>query len=57
MKNNDVKGYENLIENASKDPNVNKSYQNHMQKLVDNYNNYTIPLVSDDYMKNIVTKA
>ncbi|NFP90576.1 collagenase [Clostridium sporogenes] len=57
MKNNDVKGYENLIENASKDPNVNKSYQDHMEKLVDNYNNYTIPLVSDDYMKKYSNKS
>jgi len=56
MKNNDVKGYENLIENASKDTNVNKNYQDHMQKLVDNYNNYTIPLVSDDYMKKYDNK-
>ncbi|GAA0063975.1 collagenase [Clostridium sp. CTA-1] len=56
MKNNDVKGYENLIENASKDPNVNNNYQDHMQKLVDNYNNYTIPLVSDDYMKKYNNK-
>lgn len=51
IKNNNVKGYENLIENASKNSNLNKNYQDHMQKLVDNYDNYTIPLVSDDYMK------
>ncbi|HCL4436573.1 TPA: collagenase [Clostridium botulinum] len=57
MKNNDVKGYENLIEKSSKDFKINKDYQDHMQKLVDNYDSYTIPLVSDDYMKKYDTKA
>ncbi|GAA0737268.1 collagenase [Clostridium oceanicum] len=57
MKNNDVKGYESLIENTSKDFAINKDYQNHMQKLVDNYSNYNIPLVSDYYMKRYDNKT
>ncbi|EJO5348647.1 collagenase [Clostridium botulinum] len=56
MKNNDVKSYETLIENSSSDSNINKNYQEHMQKLVDNYDRYTIPLVSDDYMKRYNNK-
>ncbi len=56
MKSNDVQGYDSIIESSSKDTNLNKKYQKHMDKLVDNYNNYTIPLVSDDYMKKCGSK-
>ncbi|EPY2286693.1 collagenase [Clostridium sporogenes] len=57
MKNNDVKSYEALIEKSSKDFKINKDYQDHMQKLVDSCDNYTIPLVSDDYMKKYDNKT
>ncbi|WP_251861711.1 collagenase [Clostridium sp. Marseille-Q2269] len=57
MKNNDVKGYESIIQKLSSDPQVNQSYQDHMQKLVDNQENYSIPLVSDDYMKKYDSKS
>ncbi|QBD86134.1 peptidase M9 (plasmid) [Clostridium tetani] len=57
MKNNDVKGYEALIEESSKDSKINKDYEYHMENLVNNYDNYTIPLVSDDYMKQYDNKS
>jgi microbial collagenase len=57
MKNNDVKGYEAIIDRTGRDFAINKDYKDHMQKLVDNYDNYDIPLVSDDYMKKYENKS
>ncbi|WP_251862197.1 collagenase [Clostridium sp. Marseille-Q2269] len=49
--NNDGKGYDNYINELSNDFIMSKNYSHHMQKLADNYDNLTIPLVSDDYLK------
>ncbi|AOR23362.1 collagenase [Clostridium taeniosporum] len=56
MKSNDVNRYDSIIKRCSKDKNLNRQYQKHMNKLVDNYSNYTIPLVSDNYMKKYDSK-
>lgn len=52
IKSNNVSAYDNYINKISSDSNLNKQYQDHMQYLVDNYNNLTTPLVSDDYLAN-----
>ncbi|GAB6149463.1 MULTISPECIES: collagenase [Clostridium] len=57
IKQNDVKGYESYIEKLSARENLNKKYQNHMQKLFENYDNLTTPLVSDDYLKEHPNKT
>ncbi|MCD3277228.1 collagenase [Clostridium botulinum C/D] len=56
VKDNDVKGYENYIETLSSNNNMNNNYQQHMQKLMDNYDALTTPLVSDDYIKQYPRK-
>lgn len=48
---NDVIGYERYIKELAQDSNINTQYQNHMQKLVDNYPNLDVPLVADDYVQ------
>lgn len=50
VKANDVAGYDNYINALSNDSELNKEYQLYMQQLVDNYDNLTVPLVSDDYL-------
>ncbi|KEH99327.1 collagenase [Clostridium botulinum C/D str. BKT12695] len=57
IKQNDVKGYEEYIEKLSGRENLNKKYQNHMQKLFENYDNLTTPLVSNDYLKEHPNKS
>ncbi|MCD3244932.1 collagenase [Clostridium botulinum C] len=57
VKNNDVKGYEDYIESLSTKSNINSEYQYHMQKLVDNYDTLTTPLVSDEYIKEHPRKS
>ena len=50
VKTNNVTAYDSLINNYSNDTTLNTAYQNQMQYLVDNVNNYYVPLVSDDYV-------
>lgn len=57
VKNNDVKGYEDYIESLSTKNNINSEYQYHMQKLVDNYDTLTTPLVSNEYIKEHPRKS
>ncbi|MBW6409647.1 collagenase [Clostridium weizhouense] len=57
MKSNDVDNYDSIISSSSKDKNLDRQYQKHMDKLVNNYDNYKIPLVSDDYMKKCTNKS
>ncbi|WP_051540187.1 collagenase [Clostridium ihumii] len=52
IKNNDVSGYDAYIEKVAKDKEIDAGYQKHMQRLVDKYETLTVPLVSDDYLKN-----
>ncbi|MGG3652326.1 collagenase ColA [Bacillus pseudomycoides] len=47
---NDVKGYDAYREALSKDPNLNKEYQDYMKQLIDNQDTYNTPQVSDDYL-------
>ncbi|MDC2863710.1 collagenase ColA [Bacillus sp. BP-3] len=47
---NDVKGYDAYREALSKDPNLNKGYQDYMKQLIDNQGTYNTPQVSDDYL-------
>ncbi|SHH77661.1 microbial collagenase, partial [Clostridium collagenovorans DSM 3089] len=51
--NNDVAGYDALRSKWSNDSALNAEYQKHMQKLVDNYNSYDVPMVSDAYLATI----
>ncbi|WP_143147676.1 collagenase [Clostridium collagenovorans] len=50
---NDVAAYDALREKWSNDSALNNEYQRHIQKLVDNYKSYNVPLVSDDYLAKI----
>lgn len=50
VKSNDVKGYDNLISQYSRDSALNTAYQNQMQYMVDNADKYYTPLVADDYL-------
>lgn len=50
IKNNDVRGYDNFINNLKSDSNLNNSYQQYMQELINQYDALTVPLVSDDYL-------
>ncbi|OFD77159.1 MULTISPECIES: collagenase ColA [Bacillus cereus group] len=47
---NDVKNYDAYREALSKDPNLNKGYQDYMKQLIDNQGTYNTPQVSDDYL-------
>ncbi|MBF7150031.1 collagenase ColA [Bacillus toyonensis] len=47
---NDVNGYDAYREALSKDPNLNKGYQDYMKQLIDNQGTYKTPQVSDDYL-------
>ncbi|HDR7613206.1 TPA: collagenase ColA [Bacillus mycoides] len=47
---NDVKNYDAYREALSKDPNLNKGYQDYMKQLIDNQGTYNTPQVSDDYI-------
>ncbi|WP_050607321.1 collagenase [Clostridium niameyense] len=57
IKKNDVKGYEDYIEKLSNKNNLNKKYQDHMQKLFESCENLTTPLVSNDYLKEHPKKS
>lgn len=50
IKDNDIKSFDNYIKTLSNNYSLNEQYQNHMQRLINNYNNMTTPLVSDDYL-------
>lgn len=52
IKNNDIGGYDAYINVLRNDQNLNQQYQNYMQNLIDNYNNFTTPEVSNDYLIN-----
>ncbi|MPQ44997.1 collagenase, partial [Clostridium tarantellae] len=56
IKNNDVEGYTRYIEKLSSDIKINENYQRVMDKLVDNSNELTVPLVSNEYIKNHLSK-
>lgn len=45
-----MKGYDAYREALSKDPNLNKEYQDYMKQLIDNQDKYNTPQVSDDYL-------
>ncbi|SFC26423.1 hypothetical protein SAMN04488168_10360 [Bacillus sp. 491mf] len=45
-----MKGYDAYREALSKDPNLNKEYQDYMKQLIDNQGTYNVPQVSDDYL-------
>lgn len=49
---NNVSAYDTYIESLSNDYYLNVEYKNHMQELVDKYDQLTVPLVSEDYLKN-----
>jgi microbial collagenase len=53
---NDVKGYVAYREALSKDPNLNKEYQEYMKQLIDNEDTYNAPQVSDDYLADHAPK-
>ncbi|PEA55746.1 collagenase [Bacillus pseudomycoides] len=53
---NDVKGYDAYREALSKDPNLNKGYQDYMKQLIDNQGTYNTPQVSDDYLTDHAPK-
>ncbi|ENQ3080460.1 collagenase ColA [Bacillus cereus] len=53
---NDVNGYDAYREALSKDPNLNKGYQDYMKQLVDNQGTYNTPQVSDDYLADHAPK-
>ncbi|WP_185903632.1 collagenase [Hathewaya massiliensis] len=50
VKSNDVKAYDDYMKELSSNYSLNDRYQDHMQKLIDDYDNLTVPLVSDDYL-------
>ncbi|PGS82767.1 collagenase [Bacillus thuringiensis] len=54
---NDVKNYDAYRENLSKDPKLNKEYQEYMQQLINNQDIYTVPEVADDYLAEHATKS
>lgn len=51
VKSNDVSNYDHYIHQLSNDSNLNRQYQQYMQFLVDNQDEWTVPHVSDDYLK------
>lgn len=50
IKNGDVAGYDALIKEFSQNESFNRQYQERMQMLSEQYEQLTIPLVSDHYM-------
>ncbi|WP_000294270.1 PKD domain-containing protein, partial [Bacillus cereus] len=54
---NDVKNYDAYRENLSKDPKLNKEYQEYMQQLIDNQDKYNVPEVADDYLAEHAPKS
>jgi microbial collagenase len=54
---NDVKNYDAYRETLSKDPKLNKEYQEYMQQLIDNQDTYNVPEVSDDYLAEQAPKS
>ncbi|MBC8632822.1 collagenase [[Eubacterium] tenue] len=49
IKNNDIHGYKNYINNLSYQSNLNKNYKNYIDELIKSEKNITTPLVSDYY--------
>ncbi|MBE1556689.1 microbial collagenase [Filibacter limicola] len=54
---NDVSGYDAYRSALSADTTLNTEYQNYMQMLIDNHNNYIVPHVSADYLALHAPKA
>lgn len=50
VKSNDVAAYDSYMRELSSNYSLNDKYQDHMQKLIDDYDNLTVPLVADDYL-------
>lgn len=50
VKSNDVKAYDNYMSELRSNYELNNKYQDHMQKLIDDCDNLTVPLVADDYL-------
>ncbi|MDN9011655.1 collagenase [Brevibacillus laterosporus] len=53
---NDVAQFDRYIEQLSRDKRVNDAYQQTIDELVQNYENWDVPLVSDDYLKEVEPK-
>ena len=53
MKTNNVDQYEQIIQSESSNSRRNSSYQRHMNIMYNNLSSYSVPLVANDYMKNI----
>ncbi|XOS94553.1 PKD domain-containing protein [Brevibacillus laterosporus] len=53
---NDVAQFDQYIEQLSRDKRVNDDYQQTIDELVQNYENWDVPLVSDDYLKVLEPK-
>ncbi|ANS51755.1 collagenase [Bacillus thuringiensis] len=51
IKNNQVIKYDQYRETLSKNTALNTAYQNYMQMLIDHQKEYSIPAVSDEYLK------
>jgi len=50
VRNDDVAGFDAYIAQLSNDSALNTQYQNYMQALYDHRDDYTLPLVADDYI-------
>ncbi|WP_051652339.1 collagenase [Clostridium algidicarnis] len=48
---NDIRGFDQYVQTLKNDYNLNQRYQEFMGKLYNDYDKFTIPLVSDDYIK------
>lgn len=53
---NDVAQFDRYIEQLSRDKWVNDAYQQTIDELVQNYEDWDVPLVSDDYLKDVEPK-
>ncbi len=54
---NDVKGFDQYVQTLKSDYSLNQKYQDFMGKLYNDYDKFTIPLVSDDYIKEHSNKS
>lgn len=57
IKKNNAEDYKKYIKELSEDSNLNKEYQKYIDDLLANYDNLTVPLVSDDYTKSHPEKS
>ncbi len=54
---NDPKGFDEYVQTLKGDPYLNQKYHKFMEKLHNDYDKFTIPLVSDDYIKEHSNKS